>query len=155
MIIVLNPLTILNTNNFLAQTSEAVKCNVSWNDLSKLDSELQLAADRLEINKFRQLKITVFGSKEYVSVQLATDDKSQVPILSSSKPSSPIKQANNEMLSDQKNVKTAEIGTQTEPWKNAQKHERVLVSSFAFAPYSLKTGKQIKCIQVNFVKISQ
>uniref|UniRef100_A0A914QMG9 Uncharacterized protein n=1 Tax=Panagrolaimus davidi TaxID=227884 RepID=A0A914QMG9_9BILA len=119
--------------------SKVVKINASWNELSKLDSELQLAADRLEIKKSRQLTITVTCSKDIVNVRLALDDKEHVST-KSSKPSTPTKQKEEkevEKIQDeitdksQKNVETAEVGTQTESWNEKMMRECALVSSWA------------------------
>uniref|UniRef100_A0AC34GQY1 Uncharacterized protein n=1 Tax=Panagrolaimus sp. ES5 TaxID=591445 RepID=A0AC34GQY1_9BILA len=142
---------LLNPNDPIKNDQTAIGINVSWDQLTKLDTELQLAADRLEIKKARELKITVFGLKNAVNVRLATDGIVSHDSLSSSKPGSPTKTKDEITDKSQKMfVETAEIGTQTETWN--EKQGFVLVSSCAFAPYSFKIGKQVKCIQVNYVK---
>uniref|UniRef100_A0A914PNL2 Uncharacterized protein n=1 Tax=Panagrolaimus davidi TaxID=227884 RepID=A0A914PNL2_9BILA len=141
----------LNSNT---DNNQTVKVDVSWAEISKLDSELQEAADRLEIKKSKELSIIVFGSKDRVNVRLATNGNAHETI-QTSRPTSPLKlEKTQDETSDKKKIdETAEVGTQTESLnENNMKNE--LVSSFAFAPYSLKLGKQVKCIQVNFVKVS-
>uniref|UniRef100_A0AC35EUF0 Uncharacterized protein n=1 Tax=Panagrolaimus sp. PS1159 TaxID=55785 RepID=A0AC35EUF0_9BILA len=144
----------LNSNKSDTDNNQTVKVDVSWAEISKLDSELQEAADRLEIKKSKELSIIVFGSKDRVNIRLATNGNAHETV-QTSRPTSPIKlEKTQDETSDKKKIdETAEVGTQTESMsENNMKNE--LVSSFAFAPYSLKLGKQVKCIQVNFVKVS-
>ena len=130
--------------------------NVPWDELAKLENEMNAAADRLEIKNSQHFRIIGGGSNRGASVRIAAGGRiaSKENI---AKPPLIEEKINVDVIQDDKSEKagvmTAEVGTQTESMM--EKEDSTLVSYCSFAPYSLKNGMQIKCIQVKSVKLSE